>query len=112
MGLYFNPGNENFRVKKTENYVDKSEMIRVVNATLSRESRLSCVSRPRRFGKTYAAAMLVAYYDKSCDSHMLFDDLKIAEAAGGSPIDHKAVEVRSLRLCLRGRYAAGKLSDL
>ena len=94
MGLYFNPGNENFRVKKTENYVDKSEMIRVVNATLSRESRLSCVSCPRRFGKTYAAAMLVAYYDKSC------------------PIDHKAVEVRSLRLCLRGRYAAGKLSDL
>ena len=30
------------------------------------------------FGKTYAAAMLVAYYDMSCDSHELFDDLVIA----------------------------------
>ena len=46
---------------------------------LRKNDRFSCVSRPRRFGKTYAAAMLAAYYDKSCDSHYLFDDLKIAE---------------------------------
>lgn len=38
-----------------------------------------CVSRPRRFGKSVDANMLVAYYSKECDSHSLFDDLKIAQ---------------------------------
>lgn len=78
MGTFFNPGNVDFRINKTERYVDKSGMISVVNGTLCRENKLSCISRPRRFGKTYAAAMLVAYYDKSCDSSGLFDDLIIA----------------------------------
>ena len=40
--------------------------------------KLVCVSRPRRFGKSFAAKMLCAYYDNSCDSHALFDDLQIA----------------------------------
>ena len=38
-----------------------------------------CVSRPRRFGKSVDANMLVAYYGKDCDSHSLFDDLKISQ---------------------------------
>ena len=79
MGLFFNPENKNFSECRTENYIDKSGLITKVNATLGKEDRLSCVSRPRRFGKTYAAAMLVAYYDVSCDSHELFDDLLIAK---------------------------------
>ena len=79
MGLFFNPGNTNFRVKRNDEYIDKSGLISKVNATLGKKDRLSCISRPRRFGKTYAAAMLVAYYDMSCDSHELFDDLVIAE---------------------------------
>ena len=33
---------------------------------------------PRRFGKSYAAKMLTAYYDCSCDSHALFDKKRIA----------------------------------
>jgi hypothetical protein len=37
------------------------------------------VSRPRRFGKSFAAKMLCAYYDKSCDSRSLFVDLEIAK---------------------------------
>ena len=82
MGLFFNPGNTSFKVKRNDVYIDKSDMIRVVNATLGNSNKLSCVSRPRRFGKTYAAAMLVAYYDKSCDSHELFDDLAIASDPG------------------------------
>ncbi|MBO7441424.1 MAG: AAA family ATPase [Bacteroidales bacterium] len=39
-----------------------------------------CISRPRRFGKSLAAQMLYAYYDRSCDSHHLFDDLEIAKS--------------------------------
>ena len=38
-----------------------------------------CISRPRRFGKSTDANMLVAYYSKGCDSLELFDNLKISE---------------------------------
>ncbi len=44
--------------------------------------KLTCVSRPRRFGKSFAAKMLCAYYDCSCDSHALFDDKEIAQTVG------------------------------
>ena len=59
-------------------YVDKSELILYINSTLNTESRMTCVSRARRFGKSMAAEMLYAYYDKSCDSRKLFEDLKVA----------------------------------
>ena len=39
-----------------------------------------CVSRARRFGKSMAAKMLNAYYDHSCQSEALFQDLKIAKS--------------------------------
>ena len=32
-----------------------------------------------RFGKSYAAKMLAAYYDCSCDSHGLFEGLAISK---------------------------------
>lgn len=43
---------------------------------------LTCISRPRRFGKSYAAKMLCAYYDCSCDFHALFDDKELARSQG------------------------------
>lgn len=78
MGLYFNKGNEAFQSSRNSEYVDKSGLIAVVNRTLFTRQRFTCVSRCRRFGKSMAAEMLVAYYDKSCDSRKLFADLKIA----------------------------------
>lgn len=81
MGYYINPGNENFRVIVNDEYVDKSGLIAVINDTIETKRMLSCVSRPRRFGKSYAANMLEAYYDCSCDSHELFDGLEIAKNA-------------------------------
>ncbi|MCB6707581.1 AAA family ATPase, partial [[Clostridium] saccharogumia] len=38
-----------------------------------------CVSRPRRFGKSTDANMLVAYYSKGCDSSQIFNHLKISQ---------------------------------
>lgn len=35
--------------------------------------------KPRRFGKSYAAQMICAYYDAACDSHSLFEKYRIAE---------------------------------
>ncbi|MBR1636211.1 MAG: AAA family ATPase [Lachnospiraceae bacterium] len=80
MGYYINPGNENFKEIRNDEYIDKSGLISVINSTIGTKKRLSCVSRPRRFGKSYAANMLEAYYDCGCDSHGLFDDLEIAKA--------------------------------
>ena len=78
MGFYINPGNENFKFIVNTDYIDKSGLISVINETINTGKMLSCVSRPRRFGKSYAANMLCAYYDCGCDSHELFDDLEIA----------------------------------
>lgn len=78
MGNYLNRGNAAFTVSRNSEYVDKSGLIAVVNATLNTEHQFSCVTRSRRFGKSMAAKMLCAYYDQSCDSHHLFDDLQIA----------------------------------
>ena len=76
MGTYINKGNSDFRDIVTHEYVDKTQLIPLINATLNSESRYSCVTRCRRFGKSMAAKMLCAYYDKSCDSRELFSGLK------------------------------------
>ncbi len=80
MGAYLDCGNESFRTILNSNYVDKTGLIEFVNSTLFTTDKLTCVSRPRRFGKSFAAKMLCAYYDKSCDSKELFDGLKIAKS--------------------------------
>jgi len=78
MGDYINTGNAGFRESRNGKYVDKSGLISFVNAQLFTKNNFFCVTRARRFGKTLAAEMLCAYYDKSCDSHELFDDLEIS----------------------------------
>ncbi|MCI8995028.1 MAG: AAA family ATPase [Lachnospiraceae bacterium] len=79
MGIYLNPGNSGFTDIRNDTYVDKTGLIRLVNQTIDTPSRLTCVSRPRRFGKSFAAQMLCAYYDRTCDSSGLFDGLEIAQ---------------------------------
>ena len=79
MGTYINTGNAGFQSARNGEYVDKSGLIAIVNATLNTERRFTCVTRCRRFGKSLAAKMLNAYYDRSCDSRSLFADLKIAK---------------------------------
>ena len=79
MGKYLNIGNAGFASVRKGIYVDKTEMIAFINHTLGTKDKLTCVSRPRRFGKSFAAQMLCAYYDKSCNSRELFEGLKIAK---------------------------------
>ena len=81
MGVYLNPGNDNFKmVCRSEIYVDKTELIHQTNKMLNTQQRYICISRPRRFGKSMAAYMLAAYYGKDCDSSELFAPYKIAKA--------------------------------
>ncbi len=78
MGNYLNPGNSGFAGIRNDIYIDKSGLIGLINQTIDTPRRMTCVSRPRRFGKSFAAQMLCAYYDKTCDSAGLFDGLEIA----------------------------------
>ncbi|MBQ7488400.1 MAG: AAA family ATPase [Clostridia bacterium] len=82
MGVYVNPGNAGFARIAGSRYVDKTGLVALINERIDDEGNLVCISRPRRFGKSYAAKMLTAYYDCSCDSHSLFDDKKIAGSDG------------------------------
>ena len=79
MGTYLNPGNSGFARIISSDYVDKTGLIGHLNRTINTTKNLTCISRPRRFGKSYAAQMLCAYYDKTCDSHELFNGFRIAQ---------------------------------
>lgn len=79
MGTYLNPGNSGFESVRNDEYVDKTELIDLINQTINTPRRLTCISRPRRFGKSFAAKMLCAYYDKTCDSSELFKDMEISK---------------------------------
>ena len=82
MGTYLNPGNNGYQEILQSEYVDKTGLIALINHTVGTMQKLNCISRPRRFGKSYAAKMLCAYYDCSCDSRGLFDDKEIAGTQG------------------------------
>ena len=81
MGIYLNPPADGFEdILKDDIYVDKTELIAYTNQVLGTSRKLTCFSRPRRFGKSFAAQMLVAYYSKGAQSEHLFQDLKIAKS--------------------------------
>ena len=79
MGTYLNPGNSGFAEIVSDEYIDKTGMIDLINRKINKPQKLICISRPRRFGKSYAAQMLCAYYDHTCDSHILFDNKEVAK---------------------------------
>lgn len=83
MGIYLNPGNRRYMISvNSQIYVDKTEMIGFINSVVNTNQRYVSVSRPRRFGKTMAADMLCAYYDRTADSRDLFEKRMIAGKTG------------------------------
>lgn len=80
MGTYLNPGKQNYLMAvNSEIYVDKTEMIQYLNTVVNTQQRFVSVSRPRRFGKTMAADMICAYYDREANSRECFEERKLAE---------------------------------
>lgn len=80
MGMYLNPGNTSFSEILDDDYVDKTGLIALINQRINKGTkRLVCISRPRRFGKSYTAQMLCAYYDHTCKSDVLFDPYEISK---------------------------------
>ena len=58
-------------------YIDKSGLIKDILKTDS--TKVTLITRPRRFGKTLAMSMLDAYLDIRKDSKQLFDGLEISQ---------------------------------
>lgn len=86
MGIYLNPGKQSYQMAvNSEIFVDKTEMIRYLNSVVNTQQRYVSVSRPRRFGKTMAADMICAYYDREADSRELFANLKLSVGEGIDP---------------------------
>ena len=80
MGRFVNPDNSAFQVALNSRiYVDKTGLIEYTNSVLDTTNAYICNSRPRRFGKSYAANMLAAYYSKGADSEKMFSGLKISK---------------------------------
>ncbi|MCD7807805.1 MAG: AAA family ATPase [Erysipelotrichaceae bacterium] len=79
MTIYINPNNDGFNEAVNKKiYVDKSNLIKEIYNMSINKSKFICVSRPRRFGKSTDANMLVAYFSKGCDSADLFNNLNIS----------------------------------
>ena len=82
MGRYVNPGNEGFARIAGNDYVDKTGLISLFDSTLDTTKGLVMVSRPRRFGKSYAAQSIAAFYSCGCDSRALFEGREVSRHAG------------------------------
>ena len=80
MGYYVNPSAESFAaIARSKTYVDKTGLIEYMNTVVQTDRMLVCSSRPRRFGKSFAAKMLAAYYSRGADSKDIFQNLKIGK---------------------------------
>ena len=80
MGRFVNPDSSAFQVALNSRiYVDKTGLIEYTNSVLNTTNAYICNSRPRRFGKSYAANMLAAYYSKGADSEQMFSGLRISK---------------------------------
>ena len=79
MGTYINPGKKAFEeAYNSEIFIDKTEMIDYLNSVVCTKQKYVSVSRPRRFGKTMAADMICAYYDREAESRSLFEKCKLS----------------------------------
>ena len=58
-------------------YVDKTELIRELLKTDA--TKVTLITRPRRFGKTLGMSMLASFFDIRKDNAALFENLKISK---------------------------------
>lgn len=74
-----------FELKKAS-YIDKSMLIDAFYKYAQKVNRYVCVTRPRRFGKSTAANMIAAFFDKSVyeQSKRLFEELSIGQVYDAS----------------------------
>ena len=90
-----NPGDRLFlAARNLKIYVDKSELLIYTNERIGASDKYICISRPRRFGKTFALDMIAAYYDRTCDASKVFDGLKITKHQSFSIFANKYIVIK------------------
>ena len=81
MSCYLNPLSTRYsKLMRSKVFVDKTDMLEILNENIDTENCYFCLSRPRRFGKSYAANMLAAYYSKGADAEKMFSGLAISKS--------------------------------
>lgn len=71
---------ENYkRLLNIDYFVDKSNIIGLINKVINTADSYICITRPRRFGKSSVADMLGAYYSKAINSKKIFDSLNVSK---------------------------------
>jgi len=84
MGTYVNSnkGYEFFKsMHNTKKYfIDKSSVIHEFNKLLNNDMNCACITKPRRSGKTFIAALIITYYSRSRKDEFkrMFDTLEIS----------------------------------
>lgn len=102
MGRFVNPDETAFQVAlNSEIYVDKTNLLTYTNKVIASNQALICNSRPRRFGKSITANMLVAYYSRGAKAEALFQSLAIAnDASFAKHLNNYNVIYIDLQWCL------------
>ena len=76
MGSYLNPDAARYReIANGRIFIDKSSLIGTLNRVIGDSGKLICATMPSRFGKTYLANMIAAYYTKGDDTRDVFSKL-------------------------------------
>ncbi|MBQ9001086.1 MAG: AAA family ATPase, partial [Eggerthellaceae bacterium] len=105
MGIYLNPTNVMFQDTLNDMfYVDKTGLASFLNGAMGTPRKFVCVSRPRRFGKSVDADMLVAYYTKGADSRAQFAGLDVSRDPSFEKHlnAHDVIRIDAQRMILRG----------
>lgn len=80
MGRFVNPDNSAFQVAlNSKIYVDKTGLLEYTNSVLGTTEAYICNSRPRRFGKSYAANSLRHIIVKAATLGRCFQGLQSAK---------------------------------
>ncbi len=79
MSFLNNGGNKFYQYYNVDIFVDKSNIIKIINKVLNSSNEFLCITRPRRFGKTLTISMLNSYYSKGSNSKEIFDNLEISK---------------------------------
>ncbi|OUM58919.1 hypothetical protein PIROE2DRAFT_15705 [Piromyces sp. E2] len=79
-------------------FVDKSNIINDFNKLLNKKRKYVCITKPRRFGKSSIATMLVSYYSKSVgtDFKEIFDYLEVSKGKS-IDFDEKEREIKQYK---------------
>lgn len=98
-GRYLNPQADGFaEILRGPCYVDKTGLISYMNSVMETPQKLVCSTRPRRFGKSFAVQMMVAFYSRGADARELFKGLEVEQKAKNNEGDGRLFE-RYLNRC-------------